>query len=56
MKVSSYKKLVLKSAVRFLFLFVLVDAILQKVVFLNKKWGIFFLFQKSFKYIMMVKQ
>ena len=33
--------MVLKSAVRFLFLFVLVDAILQKVVFLNKKSGNF---------------
>jgi hypothetical protein len=39
MKVSSYKKLVLKSAVRFSFLFVLVEAILQKVGFLNKKSG-----------------
>ena len=47
MKVSSYKKLLLKSAVHFLFLFVLVDAILQKVVFLNKKSGIFFLIQFS---------
>ena len=51
-KVVYLKKLVFQSAVRFLILFVLVDTILQKVVFLNKKSGIFFFFlQISITYI-----
>jgi hypothetical protein len=47
MKVSSYKKLVLKSAVRFLFLFVLVDAILQKSGFSQQKVRKFFFYSKN---------
>ena len=43
-KVLYLKKLVIKSGVRFLILFVLVDAILQKVVYLKNKsrTGVFF--------------
>ena len=43
-KVLYLKKLVIKSGVRFLILFVLVDAILQKVVYLkkNREQGCFF--------------
>ena len=44
-KVSNYKKLVIKSGVCFLILFVLVDAILQKVIYFKNKsgTGVFFL-------------
>ena len=38
-KVLYLKKLVIKSGVRFLILFVLVDAILQKVVYFKNKLG-----------------
>ena len=38
-KVSSYEKLLVKSGVRILILFVLVDAILQKVVYFKNESG-----------------
>merc|ERR1712102_134730 len=53
-KVLHLKKLVIKSGVRFLILFVLVDAILQKVVYFKNKSGTRVVFLALCVYLMVI--
>ena len=53
-KVLYLKKLVIKSGVRFLILFVLVDAILQKVVYFKNKSGTGVVFLALCMYLMVI--
>ena len=53
-KVLCLKKLVIKSGVRFLILFVLVDAILQKVVYFKNKSGTGVVFLALCLYLMVI--